>query len=130
AARSTEGNALPSVGVPTCREGPVNVAGMVVAPAAPGRAASARRRPRLPGFDARRNSSGPSRGQTCARSHPGGNKRPGSRVERHVHANASTQDPRERTMQFGIFTVGDVTTDPTTGRTPDDTERVRAMLTI
>src|SRR6476469_4288790 len=33
-------------------------------------------------------------------------------------------------MQFGIFTVGDVTTDPTTGRTPDDTERVRAMLTI
>ena len=29
-------------------------------------------------------------------------------------------------MQFGIFTVGDVTTDPTTGRTPDDTERVRA----
>ncbi|UZN02491.1 LLM class flavin-dependent oxidoreductase [Cellulomonas sp. S1-8] len=33
-------------------------------------------------------------------------------------------------MQFGIFSVGDVTTDPTTGRTPDDTERVRAMLTI
>src|SRR5690242_3823252 len=33
-------------------------------------------------------------------------------------------------MQFGIFTVGDVTTDPTTGHTPDDTERVRAMLTI
>src|SRR6187431_509480 len=33
-------------------------------------------------------------------------------------------------MQFGIFTVGDVTTDPTTGHTPDDTERVRNMLTI
>ena len=33
-------------------------------------------------------------------------------------------------MQFGIFSVGDVTTDPTTGRTPDDTERVRNMLTI
>ncbi|WP_324652626.1 LLM class flavin-dependent oxidoreductase [Georgenia sp. H159] len=33
-------------------------------------------------------------------------------------------------MQFGIFTVSDVTTDPTTGRTPDDTERVRAMLRI
>ena len=33
-------------------------------------------------------------------------------------------------MQFGIFTVSDVTTDPTTGRTPDDTERVRAILTI
>ncbi|MBF4571756.1 LLM class flavin-dependent oxidoreductase [Herbiconiux sp. VKM Ac-1786] len=33
-------------------------------------------------------------------------------------------------MQFGIFTVSDVTTDPTTGRTPDDTERTRAILTI
>ncbi|MEE6289124.1 LLM class flavin-dependent oxidoreductase [Georgenia sp. MJ173] len=33
-------------------------------------------------------------------------------------------------MQFGIFTVSDVTTDPTTGQTPDDTERVRAILTI
>src|SRR3954454_9676729 len=33
-------------------------------------------------------------------------------------------------MQFGIFTVGHVTTDPTTGRTPDDTERVRNMVTI
>ena len=33
-------------------------------------------------------------------------------------------------MQFGIFTVSDVTTDPTTGHTPDDTERVRAILRI
>ncbi len=33
-------------------------------------------------------------------------------------------------MQFGIFSVGDVTTDPTTGRAPDDTEQVRSMLTI
>ena len=33
-------------------------------------------------------------------------------------------------MQFGIFSVSDVTTDPTTGHTPDDTERVRAMLKI
>ena len=33
-------------------------------------------------------------------------------------------------MQFGIFSVSDVTTDPTTGHTPDDTERVRSMLTI
>ncbi|ROS73658.1 LLM class flavin-dependent oxidoreductase [Cellulomonas sp. PhB143] len=33
-------------------------------------------------------------------------------------------------MQFGIFSVGDVTPDPTTGRVPDDTERVRSMLTI
>ena len=33
-------------------------------------------------------------------------------------------------MQFGIFTVGDVTTDPTTGRTPTEAERIKAMTTI
>lgn len=33
-------------------------------------------------------------------------------------------------MQFGVFTVGDVTTDPTTGVTPSDEERVQAMVTI
>ncbi|MEU5838107.1 LLM class flavin-dependent oxidoreductase [Streptomyces diacarni] len=32
--------------------------------------------------------------------------------------------------QFGIFTVGDVTPDPTTGRTPTEHERITAMLTI
>jgi putative FMN-dependent luciferase-like monooxygenase len=33
-------------------------------------------------------------------------------------------------MQFGIFTVGDVTTDPTTGRTVTEHERIKAMVTI
>jgi putative FMN-dependent luciferase-like monooxygenase len=33
-------------------------------------------------------------------------------------------------MQFGIFTVGDVTVDPTTGRAPTEHERIRAMTTI
>ncbi|WP_019630551.1 LLM class flavin-dependent oxidoreductase [Actinomadura atramentaria] len=33
-------------------------------------------------------------------------------------------------MQFGIFSVGDVTPDPTTGRTPTEAERIQAMLTI
>ena len=33
-------------------------------------------------------------------------------------------------MQFGIFTVGDVTTDPTTGRTPTENERIKATLQI
>ncbi|GLY95262.1 LLM class flavin-dependent oxidoreductase [Actinoplanes sp. NBRC 103695] len=33
-------------------------------------------------------------------------------------------------MQFGIFTVGDVTPDPTTGRTPTEHERIQAMVTI
>ncbi|MDA1004822.1 MAG: LLM class flavin-dependent oxidoreductase [Chloroflexi bacterium] len=33
-------------------------------------------------------------------------------------------------MQFGIFSVGDVTTDPTTGRTPTEAERIQAMAAI
>ncbi len=33
-------------------------------------------------------------------------------------------------MQFGIFSVGDVTPDPTTGRTPTDAERIQAMVAI
>jgi putative FMN-dependent luciferase-like monooxygenase len=33
-------------------------------------------------------------------------------------------------MQFGIFSVGDVTTDPTTGRTPTEGERIAAMVTL
>ncbi|HEX5945766.1 MAG TPA: LLM class flavin-dependent oxidoreductase [Acidimicrobiales bacterium] len=33
-------------------------------------------------------------------------------------------------MQFGIFTVGDVTADPTTGRTPTEHERITAMVAI
>ena len=31
-------------------------------------------------------------------------------------------------MQFGIFTVGDVTPDPTTGRTPTEHERIKATV--
>ena len=33
-------------------------------------------------------------------------------------------------MQFGVFSVGDVTTDPTTGRTPSEGERIEAMTRI
>jgi putative FMN-dependent luciferase-like monooxygenase len=33
-------------------------------------------------------------------------------------------------VQFGIFSVGDVTTDPTTGRTPTEAERIKAMVAI
>ena len=33
-------------------------------------------------------------------------------------------------MQFGIFTVGDVTTDPVTGRTPTEHERITATVAI
>ncbi|MDR7303694.1 LLM class flavin-dependent oxidoreductase [Haloactinomyces albus] len=33
-------------------------------------------------------------------------------------------------MQFGVFTVGDVTPDPTTGRTPTEGERIQAIMRI
>jgi putative FMN-dependent luciferase-like monooxygenase len=33
-------------------------------------------------------------------------------------------------MQFGVFTVGDVTPDPTTGRTPSEGERIASMVAI
>ncbi|TWP34046.1 LLM class flavin-dependent oxidoreductase [Leekyejoonella antrihumi] len=33
-------------------------------------------------------------------------------------------------MEFGIFSVGDVTPDPTTGRTPTEAERIQAMVRI
>jgi putative FMN-dependent luciferase-like monooxygenase len=33
-------------------------------------------------------------------------------------------------MQFGIFSVGDVTPDPTTGRAPTEGERIRAMVAL
>jgi putative FMN-dependent luciferase-like monooxygenase len=33
-------------------------------------------------------------------------------------------------MQFGIFSVGDVTADPTTGRTPTEHERIRNQITV
>ncbi len=33
-------------------------------------------------------------------------------------------------MQFGIFTVGDATADPTSGRTPGEAERIKAMVAI
>ena len=33
-------------------------------------------------------------------------------------------------MQFGIFTVGDVTTDPTTGRAPTENERIKSRVAI
>ena len=33
-------------------------------------------------------------------------------------------------MQFGVFTVGDVTPDPTTGQTVSEEERIRVMVTV
>jgi len=33
-------------------------------------------------------------------------------------------------MQFGVFSVGDVTPDPTTGRVPTEAERIQAMVAI
>ncbi|PRY18067.1 putative FMN-dependent luciferase-like monooxygenase [Kineococcus rhizosphaerae] len=36
----------------------------------------------------------------------------------------------ERDMQFGIFSVGDITPDPTTGRAPSEHERIKALVTM
>ncbi len=33
-------------------------------------------------------------------------------------------------MQFGVFSVSDITTDPTNGRTPGEAERIQAIVTI
>jgi putative FMN-dependent luciferase-like monooxygenase len=33
-------------------------------------------------------------------------------------------------VQFGVFSVSDITTDPTTGRTPTERERIKAVVTI
>src|SRR3970040_740209 len=33
-------------------------------------------------------------------------------------------------MQFGVFTVGEVTTDPTTGRAPSESARIKSMVPI
>jgi putative FMN-dependent luciferase-like monooxygenase len=33
-------------------------------------------------------------------------------------------------MQFGVFSVGDITPDPTTGRAPTEAERIQAMVAI
>src|SRR3954452_214105 len=33
-------------------------------------------------------------------------------------------------MQFGIFSVSDITTDPTTGRTPTEHERIKDIVEI
>ena len=33
-------------------------------------------------------------------------------------------------MQFGVFTIGDLTTDPTTGTTPSEHDRIKATVRI
>ncbi len=44
-----------------------------------------------------------------------------------THGHSSGRGPA---VQFGIFTVGDVTRDPTTGRVPTEHERIKAMVTL
>src|SRR3954452_2726697 len=41
-----------------------------------------------------------------------------------------THQPPEVPMQFGVFSVSDITADPTTGRTPSEAERITAAVTI
>ena len=44
-----------------------------------------------------------------------------------AHVPAEAAQPQ---MQFGVFTVSDITEDPTTGRTPTEAERIKAVLAI
>ena len=49
----------------------------------------------------------------------------------HATATAPTLvDVKGMTMQFGIFSVGDITQDPTTGYTPSEAERIQATIKI
>jgi putative FMN-dependent luciferase-like monooxygenase len=47
-----------------------------------------------------------------------------------VSFNFQLQEAAVSQMQFGVFTVGDVTPDPTTGRAPTERERIKAMTAI
>jgi putative FMN-dependent luciferase-like monooxygenase len=48
-----------------------------------------------------------------------------------THRTPAISDPaQEGVMQFGIFTVSDITQDPTSGHTPSEAERIHATLTI
>ena len=44
--------------------------------------------------------------------------------------NDTTPAPEAPAMQFGIFTVSDITEDPTTGRTPSEAEKIRNTITM
>jgi len=54
------------------------------------------------------------------------------RVPRGIRERRATVDDTSTgtQMQFGIFTVSDITQDPTTGRTPSEAERIQATVTI
>src|SRR6476660_1727143 len=41
-----------------------------------------------------------------------------------------TRQQPEGSMQLGVFSVSDLTTDPTNGRTPSEAERIKAIVTI
>ena len=44
--------------------------------------------------------------------------------------NDTTPAVEVQAMQFGIFTVSDITEDPTTGRTPSEAEKIRNTITM
>ena len=55
---------------------------------------------------------------------------PGTTDHRHPPQRDRKRGRSVTTMQFGIFTVGDVTPDPTTGRAPTEAERIKATVAI
>src|SRR3954447_9961171 len=54
--------------------------------------------------------------------------RPGS--SRFIRAVVALSTTSGAVMQFGIFTVSDITEDPTTGRTPSEAEKIRDTITL
>src|SRR5512134_511339 len=67
----------------------------------------------------------------CPRTRPGSSSISSpSSVPAWTIATPDHPQPQETSMQFGIFSVGDVTTDPTTGRTPTEHERIKAQVEI
>jgi len=47
-----------------------------------------------------------------------------------VNDTIPAQAPKAPAMQFGIFTVSDITQDPTTGRTPSEGEKIRNTIAV
>jgi len=47
-----------------------------------------------------------------------------------VNDTTTTLNPQASAMQFGIFTVSDITEDPTTGRTPSEGQKIRDAITL
>src|SRR6185437_9777834 len=51
-------------------------------------------------------------------------------MRKHPESERHVSEQQQPAVQFGIFSVSDITQDPTTGNTPTEAERIRATLAI